>query len=73
MLACIKSHNYDLDNNLKNNKDEDIMVFFLFLFSIILYSSTFVQSVYYINEVSYQFFLALSVYQIYTKNNQDKL
>lgn len=73
MPAHIKPHNYDLDNNLENNKDEDIMVLFLALLFSIPYYLTFVQLVCNIDEVFYQLYLALPIYQAYTKNCQDKL
>lgn len=36
MLVHIKPHNYNLNSNLKNNKDKNTIVFFLSLFSNVL-------------------------------------
>lgn len=69
MLANIKSHNYNFDSNLQNNKNKDAMVLPLFLFFNIPYSLAFVQLTRDTDEVSYQLFLALLVYQAYAKDS----
>lgn len=71
MLADIKTHNYDLNSNIENNKDEDTMVPPLSPFFSIPCSLPFVQSARDMDGVFCQFFLALPVYQTRAKNSQD--
>lgn len=61
-LAHVKTHNYDLDINLENNKDKDIMIPPLFLSSSILYFPAFVQSARDTDEIFHQLFSTLPVY-----------
>lgn len=68
MLACIKSHNYNQDSNKK-----DIKILLLFLFSSTVCSPIFVRLAHNINDVSRKHFVALPIYQVYAKNNRDKL
>lgn len=72
-LAHIKPHNYDLDSNLENSKDEDTMVPLLSPLFSILCSPAFVRSARDTDEVSCQLFLALPVYQARAKNSRDEL
>lgn len=57
----------------KNNKNEDIIVFFLFLFSSILCFLANIQLAHHINKVFYQLFLTFPIYQTCAKDSLDKL
>lgn len=72
-LAYVKSHNYNLDSNLENNKDKNTMVSFLSPLSSISCFFAFVQSAYDTNKIFRWLFLALLVYQARAKNSQNKL
>lgn len=69
----MKSQNYNLDSNLKNNKDEDIISFFLSPFFSISCFLAFIQSAYNTDEIFCQLFLTFPVYQACIKDSGNKL
>lgn len=72
MLVHVKSHNHDLNSNLKINKNEDTIASPLSLFSNISCSTALVQSACNRNEVFCQLFSAFLVYQARKKDSQNE-